>query len=259
MKYVSLAIAAATFSAASAFAADLPSRKEAPVYVPPPPAFSWTGFYGGVNIGGSWLDRYNYDAWGPAWTGFGWINATQIAATNFSNAGVSGGVQAGYNYQLWSWLVAGVEADFQGTSIGASGVNNGWGLGFAGLPVLWGGASRGVDYFGTVRGRLGVTLPGWQQFLVYGTGGFAYGEIRINNGWLGNLRAVGTGWTVGGGVEWAFMPNWSTKVEYLYTSIGADQWGGTNLASQRVNMHTVRAGVNYHLNWGMAAPVLASY
>jgi len=259
MKYVSLAVAAATFSATAAFAADLPSRKAPPAYIPPPPVFSWTGFYGGVNIGGSWLDRYNFDAWGPAWTGFGWVNATQWNATNYSNGGVSGGVQAGYNYQLWPWLVAGVEADFQGTSISGGAPSNGWGFGLAAFPGFSGGASRGVDYFGTVRGRLGVTLPGWQQFLIYGTGGFAYGEIRINHGWLGNLRGVGTGWTVGGGVEWAFMPNWSTKVEYLYTSIGNDQWGGINLSSQRVHMHTIRAGVNYHFNWFAPAPVLASY
>lgn len=97
-------------------------------------------------------------------------------------------------------------------------------------------------------------------------GGFAYADVQRNFRWNQN-SAVQTGWTVGGGGEWMFMPNWSAKVEYLYTEVrGANQnWGwnpgiGLNNVNNRTRFHTVRAGVNYHFNlFGGGAPVLAKY
>jgi outer membrane immunogenic protein len=241
-------------AAQPAGAADLPSRKAPPVYMPPPPVFTWTGFYAGLNLGGGWLDNYNrVPSWG--WTGFGWVwnPGWGWGNRNGSQGGVVGGGQAGYNYQFLPWLVVGLETDFQGTSIGSGNGNNGWGW--------WGGgSSRRVDWFGTVRGRIGVT-PFDPHFLIYGTGGFAYGDIGIGaGGWLANnLRQTGTGWTAGGGVEWAFMPNWSAKVEYLFTNIGANNWGGNWSPAQRVHIHTVRAGVNYHFNLFTPSPIVAKY
>jgi outer membrane immunogenic protein len=103
--------------------------------------------------------------------------------------------------------------------------------------------------------------------LLYGTGGFAYGEVQRNGGVWGwnNNTATQTGWTAGGGAEWMFMPNWSAKVEYLYSDIsGGNQnnWFNIGAGLNNVNNHTrwntVRAGVNYHFNWG-AAPVVAKY
>ena len=237
---------ALVISAGSALAADLPSRKEAPIYVPPPPpVYTWTGAYGGVNIGGAWLSTYNYNnlIWG--WNGAGWNQGFAWNDTNGPGGGVAGGGQAGYNYQISPLFVVGVETDIQGASVGSGG-------------SAWNGATRSVDWFGTVRGRLGVSLFS-PQLLFYGTGGFAYGGINLNPGWLGQLGATGTGWTGGGGVEWAFMPNWSAKVEYLYVNIGASNWGGYNQLEQRVHMNVVRAGVNYHFNWFAPAPVVAKY
>lgn len=232
MKKVFLALIAALAASAS-YAADLPSRKgPPPVLAPLPPPLIWNGFYVGGNVGGGWLDSYG--------SGWGW------AGGNSSNAGVVGGGQVGYNYQISPLLVLGVETDFQGSSVGGNGSN-------------WAAVTRRVDWFGTVRGRVGVSLFS-PQLLFYGTGGFAYGDIGLNYGWAGTLREVGTGWTAGGGVEWAFLPNWSAKVEYLFTNIGASSWGGFNSIEQRVHLHTVRAGVNYHFNWfEPAAPVLAKY
>jgi outer membrane immunogenic protein len=127
-----------------------------------------------------------------------------------------------------------------------------------------------VPWFGTVRGRIGLTVM--PTLLVYGTGGFAYADVQRNGGLFGlnNGSATQTGWTAGGGAEWMFMPNWSAKVEYLYTDVSG---GGNNnnnwlfqnnlgLGLNSVNNHTrwntVRAGVNYHFNWG-AAPVVAAF
>ena len=248
MKKASLAIAAAAFATTSAMAADLPSRKDAPVYAPPPPAFSWTGLYVGVNIGGGWMNNFNRNGWGTTFNGVVWVPTPAVAGGS-SGGGVVGGVQAGYNFQLTPMFVIGLETDFQGTSIKGG---NGGGLGF-------GGVTRSVDDFGTVRGRVGVTLPGWSQLLVYGTGGFAYGDIRLNHGWLGNLHGSAIGWSAGGGLEYAILPNWSVKAEYLYTNLGTDTWGGANRAEHHVQVQTVRAGVNYRLNWGAAAPVMAGF
>lgn len=260
-----MAISWALLSGA-AQAADLPSGKAAPVFVPPP-TFSWTGPYAGLNLGGGWIERrrhYWLDAWSSAW---GWNNNSN------NNSGVVGGGQIGYNYQLSPLFVVGVETDIQGTSIGGNRNNNNWGWG-------WGGGDFNrvsVPWFGTVRARVGLSLLD-SRLLIYGTGGFAYGEVdRVALGWWDNNNGVRGGWTAGGGVEWAFLPNWSAKIEYLYTELQgnnnnnnwwiapivfpgvlpAGAWGSN--WSRRANLSTVRAGVNYHFNLFTPAPVVARY
>ena len=98
-------------------------------------------------------------------------------ACNGSSGYVLGGAQIGYNYQISPLFVAGLEADFQGAS------------------------SHNLNWFGTARARLGIT-PFSPNLMFYGTGGFAYGEAR--NGW-NTVNNLNTGWTGGGGVEWAFL------------------------------------------------------
>ena len=152
-------------------------------------------------------------------------------------------------------------------------------------------ASRSLDYIGTVRGRLGYLIT--PTLLAYATGGLAYGGVNssvsifqtilgntdpipappsILGGGYSNTRA---GWTAGGGMEWMFMPNWSAKVEYLYYDLGsvtaalspavqifppsAVYWASATTVSSRLNGNIVRAGVNYHFNWGAPAPVVAKY
>ncbi len=251
MKTTLSAIAvAAALAAGAAQAADLPSRKAPPpVFVPPPPVLTWTGFYAGLNLGGGWMANNSSNLWG-------WGN-------NGNTGGVVGGGQIGYNYQLSPMFVVGLETDFQGTSIGSGGgANNLWALGWG-----WGngGSTARINWFGTVRGRAGITFPGMPTLLVYGTGGFAYGEVQRNSWWNQN-SAVQTGWTAGGGAEWMFLPNWSAKAEYLYTDISGNNQNaffnpgfGLNNVNNHTRFHTVRAGVNYHFNFGAPAPVLAKY
>jgi outer membrane immunogenic protein len=184
-------------------AADLPSKKPAPTYlVAPAPA--WSGFYVGVNVGG--------------------------AAGNRGTGGVIGGGQFGYNYQVLPLFVAGLEADIQGSSMGARAGSSAFG------PPLGGGGSQSVDWFGTVRGRLGTTAIN-PTLLVYGTGGLAYG----------GSSGAGTGWTGGGGVEWAFASNWSAKVEYLYVNLSQDADFGPRRGGDQ-GFHVVRAGLNYRFD-----------
>ena len=229
---------ALALSAGSALAADLPYRKDAPVYVPPPPpAVTWNGIYAGANIGGGWgagSGNSNY------WNVFG-LNG---GVTNNLGGGVVGGGQVGYNYSLTPLFLVGLESDFQGTSATAT----------------TGSRVGGLDWFGTVRGRVGVTFM--PSLLIYGTGGFAYGQYRSG---LTLNTAVQSGWTAGGGVEWMFMPNWSAKIEYLYSNISGGNVNGFNagIGINNVNNHTrwntVRAGVNYHFNWAASVPVFAKY
>jgi outer membrane immunogenic protein len=247
--FTALAVA---LTAGSAVAADLPSHKAPPPYIPPPPIMTWTGFYAGLNLGGGFLAS-NSSNQGWNWGGNG-----------NNSGGVVGGGQIGYNFQVTPMFVVGVETDFQGTSIGSGGGNNNWGWIF-GFPG--GGGSARINWFGTVRGRVGITLLS-PQLLLYGTGGFAYGEVQ-RNGWWNQSSAVQTGWTAGGGAEYMFMPNWSAKVEYLYTRISGtgnnNNWWvfnpgfGLNSPNNRTRFHTIRAGVNYHFNFGAPAPVLAKY
>lgn len=246
MKKLLLSVAAVALSVGSAVAADLPSRKAPPAYIPPPPpVLTWTGLYAGLNIGGGWMERYNND-FGLAYNGIGWNAPYYAPGLSSPGGGVIGGGQIGYNYQLTPMFVVGLEADIQGTSMGGS--NN---------MAPWSAPSRAVQWFGTVRGRIGASVFS-PQLLVYGTGGFAYGDLRLNNGPFGSMVETATGWTAGGGAEYAILPNWSVKGEYLYTNIGA-YYPGTQGLEHRIHFHTIRAGVNYKFNWGASAPVMAGY
>jgi outer membrane immunogenic protein len=233
----------------AAFAADLPYRGPPPVYVPPPPVFTWTGLYIGINAGGTWSNNntVRLDA----------ANVSSIAGLNgdipgevarlatgdrsVSRSGFIGGGQIGYNYQFANNFVVGIEADIQGV---AGGNRTGSftrtevvpGAVVGGAPVTATSvitAERNASYLGTVRGRLGFTIT--PTLLAYGTGGLAYGgssaNINITEtlgfpdtpapfGTQGNFSQSRVGWTAGGGLEWLFAPNWSLKVEYLYYDLG---------------------------------------
>ena len=84
-----------------------------------------------------------------------------------------------------------------------------------------------LDWFGTVRGRLGFLAT--PTFLLYGTGGLAYGRVAsatVNSFtatpdiYTGSTSTTRAGWTAGAGGEWMFAPNWSAKAEYLYVDLG---------------------------------------
>jgi outer membrane immunogenic protein len=263
---------AASFAAGPAFAADLPARKEAPVYVAPTSVFSWTGFYGGANIGWAGMSLKN-DYYTPGGGFPFWLpgDAAPISAgggNSFSEGGVAFGGQAGYNYQM-GMFVAGLEADFDWLSLSghstvvASGAT-------PGVVALYNTNAR-VDWMMTVRPRLGLALG---QFLPYITGGLALvhssfgqtvlfppgGAAAVSDGGLAYSSTDST-WTLGGGMEYALSPNWSIKAEYLHvfmpdktlTSWGHSPYFGassliayTRTLSQSID--TVRLGVNYRFN-----------
>jgi outer membrane immunogenic protein len=215
-----LALSAAA-NAADIYRAEGPGGyKDGPVYVP---VATWTGFYVGVNGGYGWTSNNSDDVLSPA--------------------GGFGGGQIGYNWQAGSHfgipgnLVLGIEADIQGADISDK---------VSGVAV---GLESRLNYFGTVRGRLGLAFD---RALVYATGGFAYGEVENSFAFLGTFKArdTQTGYTLGGGVEYKINSSWSVKGEYQFISLDASDSTLGNLGfngGDRSEFHTIRAGLNYHV------------
>lgn len=210
-KIISSGVAvAALLVAAPAFAADLqqPYPTKAPV-IAPAPVFSWTGFYIGANAG------------------YGWGSGEGAAdVLGLNPDGFIGGGQIGYNIQLDNNIVLGVEADIQGSSLKDTAF----------------GVEQKMDYFGTVRARVGYAFD---HIMPYVTGGWAWGHNEVTNDLTGS-SANGTlsGWTVGGGVEYAFTNNWTVKAEYLYMDLGEDYYDSIG-ADSGLTASVVRAGINY--------------
>jgi outer membrane immunogenic protein len=284
-KFTAVASVALALVAGSAFAADLPSRKAPPVYIPPPPSFSWNGLYGGVNIGYG-FGNGDQETGGIAYiTGVRNVLPGSSALGGSSNLnGVLGGGQVGYNWQFSPWLVFGIETDIQASDVHDTVTSSGAVQDAFGGHIQSANSTKSVDWFGTVRGRIGVT-PFIPNLLIYGTGGFAYGGVNHGVGFADNfngnftgLSSVGTGqydststgWTAGGGIEWSPLsfPAWSVKIEYLYVDLGNTSvtgvsntgnpaFGGTYSSPTR--FHTVRAGLNWHFNPFAPAPIVAKY
>jgi outer membrane immunogenic protein len=262
MKKILLSSVALLGFSVAAQAADLPRRTMAPApYVAAVPVFTWTGFYFGVNAGYAWSsvdveDRIDLDR-DRVFVGSN-PGVIRFQGNGGDAEGFAGGAQIGWNYQFTpgaGWVV-GLEADIQGIDLDRDTSDPNFTFerdgGVAILDVTRGDfipvrrSAASLDYFGTVRGRLGYA---WDRFLVYGTGGFAYGggdrnggcprEVRGN--FTGNFCGDGdetrTGYAVGGGFEWALPVSavnffGSTAVTFgiegLYVNLG-DDGGDTDI------------------------------
>jgi outer membrane immunogenic protein len=271
MKKILLSTVALVSLSAGALAADLPSRRMAPApYVAAVPVFTWTGFYAGVNAGYGWTDRNNNDSLSFAPGTFG--GGTGAGTITFSDRGnradgVLGGGQIGYMWQFGAGtgFVAGVEADIQAIDLrrnddrfGAGGCTFSAGCFTSTGPVPAGFVAlrddvSNLDWFGTVRGNLGWSFG---NVMVYGTGGFAYGDgnrrndcpSTIGNTFVGNLCGSNndntrTGYTVGGGIKWA-MPTMTGLfgssavifgVEGLYVNLDDNNRNNSGLVGFRSN------------------------
>ena len=206
---------------------------------------------------------------------------TAIPPAGYNITGALGGLQAGYNWQFnRSWLL-GVEVDFNGADIKGSGASNFF---FGGPAAANMTASQKVDWFGTVRARVGW-LPS-DNLLLFATGGFAYGHVKqdvalnqptgISNStsllfsyscigmpsrcFAGSSSQVANGWAAGAGAEYAISQNVTLKAEYLHVDFGdtsavnvvAGKVGfpGTTPSSftakfSDLNFNVVRVGANY--------------
>ena len=278
MRNIALSVAALAV-AFPAFAADLPSRKAAPV-APPAPAVSWTGFYAGLDAGYTWsstaatviaagqgLNQVGVQQWAP-------YPFLTPGVASLNSSGFLGGGHIGWNYQLHSFsrIVAGGELDAATLAINeqtSTFITPG------GLNTSIAEIGRAFNWAGSARGRIGFLLT--PSMLVYGTGGFGFGQANVGATSYGSALAAtyapGTqgriygGVAFGGGVEWMFLPNWSLKAEYLHFDLGKHTasfagfaYGSVPqfpvaqqfLATVPLRQDAVKIGVSYHFNAGVS-------
>lgn len=222
------------------------------------PVYSWTGCYVGANAGYGW-GRASADTNADSLASLGLPTAS---STSVKPRGFVGGGQAGCNWQ-YNVAVFGFETDFQGANQKASR--------FSSAPFnIFEGPSGNVSqhvearlrWFGTVRARAGVLVV--PSVLVYGTGGLAYGNVKVTDtiavdgfgSTTVSTASTRTGWTAGFGVEGLFpnAPQWTWKVEYLHIDLGSfngaatDPLGGTVTWSGKFTEDIVRAGFNFRFS-----------
>lgn len=190
-------------AAGAASAADLNrGYYKGPAYAPPPP-YSWVGPYIGANLGFQWGEITN--------------NPTEPA-------GIAGGLQAGYNWQMGQFVFGG-EADIQASAADDT---------FA----PW---QFSNPWFGTLRARGGLAF---NNVLLYVTGGFAYGKVEGEFAGLSESRML-YGYTLGAGMEVGFTPNWSARVEYLWLDYADRNFATVTGTENGLETSLLRFGVNY--------------
>jgi outer membrane immunogenic protein len=223
-----LALLASSFSAQ---AADIPP----PVYKGVRSVvayYNWTGFYAGINGGYGW----------------GTSNWSDPPGTSVKPKGGLFGGTLGYNYQVGS-LVYGLEGDFDWSGVKGS---------VDCVPALVRCEAQN-RWLATFRGRVGYAFDRW---LPYITGGGAYGSVRatatdlLTGIDLASASKSKLGWTFGAGLEYAFLGNWTAKIEYLYVDLGSFDAGVAPFATTvSFKENIVRAGLNYKFS----GPVFSRY
>jgi outer membrane immunogenic protein len=234
-------VALAALGSASAFAADIPARApyyKAPVVAPYDP---WTGCYVGAQVGWAGI-RDRQDLSSPTFA---------LSVTDSAN-GIVGGGHLGCNYQV-NQIVFGVEGDLEASSIKDSFT--------IGPPFVNTTGTERLQWQGSVRGRLGIAV---NQLLWYGTGGVAFGHFtdtyctlvagvcQIGGpGFFDSVSSTRTGWTVGGGLQYAYNNHWSSRIEYRFTNFGNHTNALNNFLAppgtsiDHVVEHSVRVGLSY--------------
>jgi len=255
-----VAAALAAVIGAPAMAADMPVKTPTPAKVAS--VYNWTGFYTGGNAGFSWghFDT-TYNPSGPP-NGVLLGDQASISAAgsrNFNSDSFVGGVQVGFNYQFATNWVLGIEADFQAFDFSGS-FNREFFTALGNQQFTH--TAVGATWLFTTRGRLGYAAD---RLLIYGTGGLAVAKINFNQvntlpdypfTDIFSVSDTKTGWAAGGGVEYAFLNNWSVKVEYLYVDLGTVSGTSSTVAlnpaapgsfghNADFRANIVRAGFNY--------------
>ncbi len=205
-------------------AADMPAK--APAYAAP---FNWTGFYIGAHVGAGWSTNK-------------WFLENGFVDANFNLNGFLGGGQIGYDWQS-GWAVFGVEADASWTDIKGNASCDGLDQ-----------CSSKIDALGTITAKFGGAVD---RALVYVKGGVAWVHEKHTFDFVLSDSDTRWGWTVGTGVEYAFAPSWSGKVEYNFLDFGKDHFSLSDAREFdiRETVHTVKFGINYRFG----GPLVARY
>ncbi|ALK08632.1 outer membrane protein [Blastochloris viridis] len=232
MRRIALALLASTVLAGTASAADLAARKAAAAAAAPVTyGTNWTGFYLGGNVGYGWgTNDWTFDGVG----------------TDNDFDGFVGGGQIGFDYQIGN-IVVGIQGDISGANL-------------EGKSTIGGVEFKNeATWLASVTGRVGFTVD---RALFYVKGGAAWTDLdsTVSDG-IDSAKKSETrdGWTVGGGIEYAFAPNWSTFVEYDYYDFGdKNTIIGDGLVKIDTDVSVVKLGVNYRFG-GAADPVVRKY
>ena len=224
-------------AANSAMAADM-AFKAAPVM--PVENWSWQGLYIGAHFGSLWGTKdITMSSAGTD------INQSQTQIN-----GYLGGGQIGYNYQIGRWVIGG---EFQ------SSWSNADGTGQCNIVSI-NNCNVRVDWLGTAAGRVGWMID---HALVFVKAGGAWAHDKYLTNTLGNSLTTATasesrsGGMFGTGVEYAFTPNWSAKIEYDFLDLGTKNITFNNAAAAAIvgsvpiqeRIHLIKFGVNYRLGW----------
>lgn len=212
-----------------ASAADMPIKG---VRGPAMVVYNWTGFYVGINAG---------YGWGRS----GWTDDPSLGASDLGAHTIKGGIvggQIGFNWQVGAWVV-GLEADIDWANLKGSHVDQ----------FLF-DLNTKMTSVGILSGRVGYAM---NQTLLYLKGGAAWAQFKYDDFTTlgGPLNGVSSstrwGWTIGGGLEHGFAPNWSAKIEYNYLDFGTERLafsggaGGAFVQDISERVHLLKLGVNY--------------
>lgn len=213
----------------AAEAADMPV-KASPYFKGSPRSvvsyYNWTGFYAG------------------GFGGYGWGKSDWSAPVASTDPkGAIFGLTGGYNWQMGS-MVLGIEADYGWSSIKGS------------AACGAGTCETANSFLVTGRARVGYAFDRW---LPYVTGGLAYGDIKATNSAAGTASKEKLGWVAGAGLEYAFLGNWSAKIEYLYTDLGSFDCGTACSAVTPANVDLQASVVRAGLNYKFSGPVFSRF
>ena len=226
-----------------------------PLFPVPPASLNWTGVYIGGHVGGGW----GQTNWNSATGVLG--NGTTVFAGSGTDNGFAIGGQVGVNYQVGPWVM-GFEADADWSDLDGN------------APCAASAASASgftchthINGFGTLAGRLGQAFG---NLLVYGKGGAAWdseSHFALDSNLAPNAFAANDtrwGWAIGAGLEYAFTPAWSGKVEYDYLSFAnravafSDGAGNVSNVGLSQSINVVKMGFNYKLGADPASPAYAA-
>ena len=280
MKRVALSAGALCVVFATTVSAADMAVKARPVAAPIPVS-TWTGCYIGGNAGwvGGLDNLFTHPGPPSSFQGQNFNPSPNAHSYDPRGDGGTVGGQIGCNWQTGRWVL-GVEGDGNWSGLRERA--------FASYPAIVQTApaattwtahteslTKDMDWFATVRGRVGFTVA--PQWLIYATGGAAFAHFNSSldyNSTTGAFHLVGStsvervGWVVGAGTEWKFAPNWSVKAEYLYMDFGTvgfdapivNPTGPGDVRSWRTEVklreQVARVGINYYFNSG---PVVAKY